>query len=401
MKPIIQSFAVQFNYGVYFTENLFSTDNLMLRQTVQKGSASPAKLFFVIDSGVAEAHPSLIQAIRNYTTTHADALLLASEPLIISGGEVCKNQPEVLQQLLENINQHGICRHSYLVAIGGGAVLDLAGFAAAIAHRGIRHIRIPTTVLSQNDSGVGVKNSMNAFGKKNFLGTFAPPVAVINDSQFLLTLEDRDWRAGISEAIKVALIKDAAFYESIKSDAELLNQRDMTAMNHLIHRCAEMHVEHIGGGDPFEFGSSRPLDFGHWAAHKLEQLSDYSLRHGEAVAIGIALDVVYANLKGMLTAEDCQDILQLLNNLGFAIYDEHLATEENGQLSILRGLTEFREHLGGQLTIMLLESIGHGVEVHEIDGNLVTQAVKALQKMQQQFSSTIASTTQTEFIVSH
>jgi 3-dehydroquinate synthase len=400
MRSIQQSFAVQFNYGIYFTEDIFEQENAMLRDVVQQSSHAPAKVFFVIDSGVAEAHPFLLQSIQNYTTTHTDAMTLAAKPLIIPGGEACKNNPDVLQQVLEGINQHGICRHSYLVAIGGGAVLDLAGFAAAIAHRGIRLIRIPTTVLSQNDSGVGVKNSMNAFGKKNFLGTFAPPVAVINDSNFLLTLDERDWRSGISEAIKVALIKDASFYQSIKADASLLKQRDMRAMNRLIHRCAEMHVEHIGGGDPFEFGSSRPLDFGHWAAHKLEQLSNYSLRHGEAVAIGIALDVVYAKLNGMLSASACNDILSLLHKLGFDLYNEHLSTIENGQLSILRGLTEFREHLGGQLTIMLLDEIGHGMEVHQINETIVTQAVKVLQQKQHQLSSNILSESkETELVV--
>ena len=387
MRPIIQSFAVQFNYGVYFTEDLFDQENVMLRDVIQQCSYAPARVFFVVDSGVAEAHPFLLQAIRTYSLANADALTLAADPLAIPGGETCKNDPDVLQQLLESINQFGVCRHSYLVAIGGGAVLDLAGFAAAIAHRGIRHIRIPTTVLSQNDSGVGVKNSMNAFGKKNFLGTFAPPVAVINDSNFLLTLEDRDWRSGISEAIKVALIKDAGFYQSIKADASLLNQCDMRAMNRLIHRCAEMHVEHIGGGDPFEFGSSRPLDFGHWAAHKLEQLSNYSLRHGEAVAIGIALDVVYSKKAGMLSEDACADILNLLCKLGFDLYTEHLSTIENGQLSILKGLTEFREHLGGQLTIMLLDKIGHGIEVHHINESIVNAAVTELQQFHQQLSA--------------
>jgi len=387
MRPIIQSFAVQFNYGVYFTEDLFQQENTLLRDVVQQSATSPAKLFFVVDSGVADADPFLVHAIQDYCTEHADALNLVAEPLIIPGGEACKNDPNVLQQLLDSINRFGVCRHSYLVAIGGGAVLDLAGFAAAIAHRGIRHIRIPTTVLSQNDSGVGVKNSMNAFGKKNFLGTFAPPVAVINDSSFLHTLDDRDWRSGISEAIKVALIKDADFYDSIKADASLLNRRDMRVMNRLIHRCAEMHVEHIGGGDPFEFGSSRPLDFGHWAAHKLEQLSNYSLRHGEAVAIGIALDVVYSKLTGMLSDCACTDVLNLLHKLGFDLYSGHLAAKENGQLSILRGLTEFREHLGGQLTIMLLDRIGHGVEVHHFNESIVNAAVAELQQFHQQLSA--------------
>lgn len=306
------------------------------------------------------------------------------EPLVIPGGEEAKNSPEHLQQILQAVHAQGICRHSYLVAIGGGAVLDLAGFTAAIAHRGVRHMRIPTTVLSQNDSGVGVKNSVNAFGKKNFLGTFSPPYAVINDSLFLHTLHLRDWRAGIAEAVKVALIKDVAFYHSIRQNAKKLVQRDMDAMQQLIYRCAVLHVQHIGGADPFETGSSRPLDFGHWAAHKLEQLTRYSLRHGEAVAIGMALDVTYAMLQGMITKTEQQDVLSLLLELGFDLYvPELLQQQENGTLSILQGLTEFREHLGGQLTIMLLSRIGQGAEVHHINQAVMQQAIAYLQGLRQ------------------
>ena len=376
---------MKFRYGVYFTDRLFKPENNLLKEVLlQDGSTTPRKLYLVVDSGVAEAHPQLLEQIQTYAAAHQDVLQLVAEPLLIPGGEEAKNNPDLLQQILDAVNEHGICRHSYLVAIGGGAVLDLAGFAAAIAHRGIRHIRIPTTVLSQNDSGVGVKNGVNAFGKKNFLGTFAPPFAVINDSEFLLTLNDRDWRSGISEAVKVALIKDVAFYHFIKQNTQKLVQRDMAAMQQLIHRCAELHVAHIGGADPFEFGSSRPLDFGHWAAHKLEQLSNYGLRHGEAVAIGIALDVTYSWLKGMITEAECSDVLELLQALGFELYAPQLSQQDaSGQLHILRGLTEFREHLGGQLTVMLLSKIGQGVEVHHLDEALLQEAVALLQKKYQ------------------
>lgn len=385
MKTIEQNFAVPFRYGVYFTEGLFSPENNLLPEVLAQDKAtSPRKALFVIDSGVAKAHPQLLEQIHTFAAAHADTLQLAEEPLILPGGEESKNNPEHLQTILSAVNAFGVCRHSYLIAIGGGAILDLAGFAAAIAHRGIRHIRIPTTVLSQNDSGVGVKNSVNAFGKKNFLGTFAPPFAVLNDSDFLLSLEDRDWRSGISEAIKVALIKDIHFYQSIKHDARKLVSRDMAAMQKLIHRCAELHVEHIGGLDPFEMGSSRPLDFGHWAAHKLEQLTKYSLRHGEAVAIGIALDVIYSHLKGMIPATERDDVLSLLQELGFRLFVPELAQQEaDGQLSVVQGLREFREHLGGQLTIMLLSKLGVGQEVHEMDEELVRQAVSYLQKKHQ------------------
>lgn len=385
MKTIQQNFAVQFRYGVHFTEDLFSKDNeLFLDVLPQNAAAHQRKVLFVVDKGVADANPTLLEQITAYTAAHARVLKQLASPVVIAGGEEAKNDPDLLQQLLAAVNDYGVCRHSYLVAIGGGAVLDLVGFAAAIAHRGIRHIRIPTTVLSQNDSGVGVKNGVNSFGKKNFIGTFAPPVAVINDSNFLQTLEDRDWRAGISEAVKVALIKDAKFYKKIKEDAQKLVNRDMEAMQQLIYRCAELHVEHIGGADPFEFGSSRPLDFGHWAAHKLEQMTDYRLRHGEAVAVGIALDVVYSRLKGMITEKDCNNVLDLLQTLGFDLFVPELThKEQSGQLTIVRGLNEFREHLGGKLTIMLLTGIGAGVEVNHMEEALISEAVKTLKQKHQ------------------
>jgi 3-dehydroquinate synthase len=388
MRKILQSFHVQFQYGVYFTKGIFDPANPLLRELLRPGKeTAKTKVLFVVDQGVAEAHPALLSSIEAYTAHPASGLLPVTEPLVLPGGEEAKNNPRLLEQLLQAVHEHGICRHSFLIAIGGGAVLDLAGFAAAVAHRGIRHIRVPTTVLSQNDSGVGVKNGVNAFGKKNFLGTFAPPLAVINDSDFLLTLEDRDWRSGISEALKVALIKDAAFFRRIEQDARLLVNRDLTAMQELIFRCAQLHVQHIGGKDPFEKGNSRPLDFGHWAAHKLEQLSSFRLRHGEAVAIGIALDTAYSWLAGLLSEKECAEVLELLSALGFELYVPELSLETGDSehpLQVLKGLTEFREHLGGQLTVMLLSQIGTGVEVHHLEESLVAEAVRFLHKWQTQ-----------------
>lgn len=375
-KSIQQSFSVPFHYQVHFTENIFDPSNLLFAKLIKGGHL--IKTFFVIDDGVASNHPELIGQIKAYADHHKDDFLLCTEPLVITGGEQVKNDIQHLQKILDATNHWGIDRHSYIVAIGGGAVLDMAGFACAVAHRGIRHIRIPTTVLAQNDSGVGVKNGVNAYEKKNFLGTFAPPYAVINDAAFLTTLDDRDWRSGISEAIKVALIKDAAFFAWLEEHAAQLVAREMRPMQELIYRCAEMHLQHIAGGDPFEMGSSRPLDFGHWAAHKLEQLTHYQIRHGEAVAIGIALDVTYSYLKEMISFEALQRIIKLIKNLRFDLYVPELSQQE-----VLSGLDEFREHLGGRLTIMLLKEIGQGKEVHEMDKTSIIKAIGKLKEFQQ------------------
>jgi 3-dehydroquinate synthase len=255
-----------------------------------------------------------------------------------------------------------------VIVVGGGALLDMAGLATATAHRGVRLIRVPTTTLSQADSGVGVKNGINAFGKKNFIGTFAPPFAVINDFQLLATLPPRELRCGYSEAVKVACIRDAGFFAELERDAAALRDFEPAALRRVIHRCAELHAQHIAGsGDPFEFGSARPLDFGHWAAHKLEQLSDHRIRHGEAVAIGIALDVVYARNIGLLSSPSAERVLRLLEELGFGLFaDELRHADDDRQLRLLEGLSEFKEHLGGRLTITMLSEIGLGVEVHEM-----------------------------------
>ncbi len=126
-------------------------------------------------------HPALLENIAEYGQRHRTVLRIAGPVVVVPGGETVKNDQRHVDAIHTAINDAGLCRHSYVVAIGGGAVLDAAGYAAATAHRGIRLIRVPTTVLAQDDSAMGVKNGINAFGKKNYLGTFAPPFAVIND----------------------------------------------------------------------------------------------------------------------------------------------------------------------------------------------------------------------------
>jgi len=378
MNYIEQSFSVRFEYKVFFTSNLFHSSNSLLNNFFKKPAApgSLQKILFVIDEAVAVNHSQLLTQINDYFKKY-DSVQLIRDILVIPGGETAKNDNQYFDYIVEAVNYHGMDRHSYLAAIGGGAVLDLAGYVAAIAHRGIRHIRIPSTVLSQNDSGIGVKNGINYFGKKNFLGTFSPPFAVFNDNALLATLSDRDWRAGISEAIKVALIKDSKFFSWIEEHAKELIGRNTAIMDKLIRRCSELHLQHIASGDPFEKGSSRPLDFGHWSAHKLEQLTDFSLLHGEAVAMGMALDTVYSSLSGRLSSEKAQRIIRLLVNLGFDITHPFMRIEEKNS-PILLGLNEFREHLGGRLTIMLLRDIGKGEEVHEMDTELLIKAGEQL-----------------------
>lgn len=380
---IDQRVEVTFRYRVLFTEDVFGEDNPLLARTLASlGSEAPARFLCVVEDGVARHRPGLVPSIQTYATRYREIVSLVDAPMVVPGGEQVKNAPDLVTEVQKAINRDGICRHSFVVAVGGGALLDMVGFAAATAHRGVRLVRVPTTVLAQCDSGVGVKNSVNAFGKKNFLGTFAPPAAVINDSQFLTTLTDREWRSGIAEAIKVALLKDAGAFAEIERLGPALIERDLTAMRRVIYRSAELHLQHIASaGDPFEFGSSRPLDMGHWAAHKLESLSSYRLLHGEAVAIGLALDATYACETGLLAGETCGRILRLLETVGLPTFApelaEHIEDAEHPRC-VLRGLAEFREHLGGRLTVMLPREIGRGIEIHDMDLATVRRCVTTL-----------------------
>ena len=383
MSVIQRSIQVGWQLRVFFTEDVFAPANPVLKEAL--ADSAPRKVLVVLEDALAQSQPTLERQIENYFSAHAQQLQLVRPPLFVVGGEQSKNSITIVTDILSQIDRFHIDRHSYLIAIGGGALLDVAGFAAATAHRGVRHIRIPTTTLSQADSGVGVKNGINAFGKKNFIGTFAPPHAVINDFNLLATLKPRDKRAGYVEAVKVACIRDKNFFDEIERDVEKLISFEPAAMKHLIHRCAELHLNHITtSGDPFETGSARPLDFGHWAAHKLEQLSDFQIRHGEAVAIGIALDVIYSRNSGLLEAKSCERILKLLEQLGFDLFaSELLNVGSNGNLQILAGLEEFREHLGGELTITLLKEIGRGVEVHEMNQKKIVETIHELRQRKQ------------------
>lgn len=380
--PVIQrTITVSFRHQVYFTQDVFAVSNPLLRDVLNNGEQDRQhKALLVLDEALAQAQPALAPQIERYFEGHGPGIRLVCPPLIIEGGERTKNSYFHVSEIQSHIERYHVDRHSYVVAVGGGAILDMVGLASATAHRGMRHIRVPTTTLSQDDSGVGVKNGINAFGKKNFIGTFAPPFAVINDFQLLNSLSPRDKRAGYIEAVKVALIRDREFFESIERDANGLAQFEPGAMQRLIHRCAELHVNHIAScGDPFEFGSARPLDFGHWAAHKLEQLSEYKIRHGEAVAIGIALDVTYAKLMGYIDGSTAERILVLLEDLGFDLFANELRhVDSAGHLMVLTGLEEFREHLGGELTVTLLREIGRGFEVHEMNLGRVLQAIQEL-----------------------
>jgi len=366
-----QRLTVAFDFPVIFTRQVFAPGNAALANAIdRKGGARPHRVIAYVDGGVEP----LVPAVAGYFAAHRAVAELVLPPQIVTGGEATKSGWTQVRQIMTTLGEQRLCRHSVVVIVGGGGVLDMVGFAASLVHRGLRVVRVPTTVLGQNDAGVGVKTGMNEHGQKNFVGTFAPPFAVLNDVTLLTTLPDREWVGGIAEAFKVALIKDAAFFDWLCGAAARLRARDLDAMEQLIRRCAELHLDHIRtSGDPFEQGSARPLDYGHWSAHRLEVLSGFTLGHGQAVAVGLALDSYYASRQGFISAADLERLLRGLTASGLPVWHELLERTE-----VLDGLEQFREHLGGELTLAMPAGVGRLQQIHAVDRAVIADGIRYL-----------------------
>jgi 3-dehydroquinate synthase len=364
-------FQVPFVHRLRTTDEVCGCDFDVLADVLD-GEAP--KVLLVAEKPVVESSDKVSRLERQLGEDRR--IRLVRETLLVDGGEVVKNDHHCVEKVLQAINAHDLDRRSYVIAVGGGAMLDAVGYAAAIAHRGVRLIRLPTTTLAQGDSGVGVKNAINHFGKKNWVGTFAVPWAVINDAALLETLPDRDFFSGFSESVKVSLLKDRNEFEWLCDHADAIRQRDMPIATRAIAKSCRLHLRHITeGGDPFEMREARPLDFGHWSAHKLEPLTDYDIRHGEAVAIGVAIDCFYSHLKLGFPQTDVERVCDCLVRLGLPLWHEALRPLDR----LLAGLEEFRQHLGGRLTVTMLSSVGCSVDVHEIDTDMMAEAIQNLQ----------------------
>lgn len=363
-------FAVPFRHRLRFTDDVFGGDSHVLLNLLEP-VGERVRVMTLLDDGLVQADSGLTDRIAA-VWKQGGYVHPTGPPVLVTGGEASKHASETIQRLLAHFNEANLDRRNYVVVIGGGAVLDAAGFAAAVAHRGLRLIRIPSTTLAQADSGVGVKNAVNLFGKKNWMGSFAVPWAVVNDTALLSTLPDVEFRCGFSEAVKVALLKDVAFWERLSEQMPLIAQRDPEASRYAIERSAYWHLLHITrGGDPFEMLEARPLDFGHWSAHKLEGMSGFSLRHGEAVGIGLRIDCLYSSLVHGLDPKVARQVSRCLDQLGIPRSHPSLSRADE----LLNGLEEFRQHLGGRLTVTMLEAPGRPIDVNTIHREAMRDAI--------------------------
>ena len=368
---------VEFRHRVVFGRDVFAPENECVAGLLREGGGR--RVLVCIEEAVDLACGGLTRRVEDY---FADREFDFRGVMVLPGGEEVKAGDGMVKRVWHEIESQRIDRHSYVLAIGGGAFLDMVGFAAATAHRGVRLVRFPTTSLAQDDSGIGVKCAINWFEKKNWVGSFAVPFAVVNDFSFLWTLPAATLRGGLIEALKVALVKDREFFEWIEREVEGLAALRRELVEECVERSALWHARHIAeSGDPFETGSSRPLDFGHWAAHKLEQLSGFRVGHAHAVSIGVALDTLYSARCGLLRRCDAERVLETIEALNLPVWDESLdLRDESGRRLVHDGLAEFREHLGGELTVLLLRELGQGQDVHALDEVLVDACLDELKR---------------------
>ena len=228
--------------------------------------------------------------------------------------------------LTDALLDQGFGRDSALVGVGGGVIGDLTGFVAATYQRGVPFVLVPTTLLAMLDASVGGKTGVDTPQGKNLVGAFHPPVAVVADPATLRTLPERDYKAGMAEAVKHGLIADAAYLDWIEANATALLLRDLDALTHLVRRSVEIKAA-VVAGDEFEAGPRAMLNAGHTAAHAMELVSGYSMLHGEAVALGLRAECVMGELAGLLPDGTFARVARALDRLGLPARAEGLSAE--------------------------------------------------------------------------
>jgi 3-dehydroquinate synthase len=236
------------------------------------------------------------------------------ENLTFAAGEESKSR-ESWARLTDALLDRGYGRDSGIVAVGGGVTGDLAGFVAATYLRGIPYVQVPTTLLAMVDASVGGKTGVNTPAGKNLVGAFYPPAAVVADPQVLMTLSDAAYRGGLAEAVKHGLIADAEYFTWIEVNVPSLLSRDPVTVTHLVERSVEIKAQ-VVGTDEREEGQRAILNAGHTVAHALEQISEYRLPHGDAVALGLLAECVLSEQLGIAPAGVSDRLKLLLNRLG-------------------------------------------------------------------------------------
>jgi 3-dehydroquinate synthase len=338
------------SYPILIGENLLGDSQLL------SAYVGPKNLLIVTNTTIAPLYLDTLK--KSLPGKHITEVILPD-------GEHTKSL-STLALILDALVNARMNRDAGVIALGGGVVGDMAGFAAACYQRGIDYIQIPTTLLAQVDSSVGGKTAVNHPGGKNLIGAFHQPRAVIADISVLSTLPDRELRAGLAEIIKYGLIYDAEFFNWLESNAAKILSRDVQALTHAIRRSCEIKAE-VVGIDEREQGLRAILNLGHTFGHAIENALGYGeWLHGEAVAAGMVMAADMSQRLGWLSSEDSQRAAKLIELCGLPIRAPHIGAAKAMELM---GMD--KKVLSGQLRLVLLKKIGEALITKEYPAEIL------------------------------
>lgn len=321
------------------------------------------KVLIVTDRTVAGHYlQPLIQTLAEY----------APAELVLPAGEQAKSSDNWLA-ILDKLAAVGAQRDATVVALGGGVIGDLAGFAAASYMRGIRVVQAPTTLLAQVDAAIGGKTGFNLAAGKNLVGAFHQPAAVMVDVESLATLDERDYLAGLAEVVKYGAIRDADFVDWLEDNVDPMLQRRADVLETAVARSVQHKIE-VVEADEREAGQRALLNFGHTFGHAIETATGYTrYRHGEAVAIGMHLAARLSARLGMIVDEDAQRLARLLTSLG-------LPTDPPADVEakeLLRHMHLDKKNRGGRIRLILLDALGAAIIRDDIEPNLLLELLES------------------------
>ena len=322
------------------------------------------RVAIVTDDNVSGIHLATLQA-------SLDAAGIAHDALVLPAGETTKRWPELIRTVEWLLDQK-VERTGLVIALGGGVIGDLVGFAAAILRRGVRFVQIPTSLLAQVDSSVGGKTGINTDHGKNLVGSFHQPSLVLADTSVLSTLTQRDFLAGYGEVVKYGLLGDAAFFDWLETNAPRMAAGDMDARAHAVTRSVQMKAE-IVLRDETEQGDRALLNLGHTFCHALEKATGYSdrLLHGEGVAIGCALAFETSARLGLCSQEDPSRVRAHLRDMGMKTDVTDIPGDLPDADALLDLMGQDKKVIDGKLRFILARGIGQSFVTSDVPRDVV------------------------------
>lgn len=351
-------------YDIQIGEGLLDRAAEFLRPHLRR-----PRVAVVTDANVAETHwPAFRDALAR------DGI--EAEALVLPPGEGTKGWAH-LAQTVEWLLERKVERKDLVVALGGGVIGDLAGFAAAVLRRGVRFVQVPTTLLAQVDSSVGGKTGINTAQGKNLVGAFHQPVLVLADTGLLATLPRRDFLSGYGEVVKYGLLGDAAFFDWLEANGPAVLAQEPRALERIVRRSCEMKAE-IVVRDETEEGDRALLNLGHTFAHALEAATGYGdrLLHGEAVAVGLGLAFDLSARLGLCSQEEPSRVRAHLRAMGMKAVLGDVPGELPGAEGLLALMAQDKKAVGGKLRFILARGIGSAFVADDVPTEAVIATLR-------------------------